>query len=267
MPTSVIRLPSTGHCRVRSRFTPCHGVGLLFFLATILTVSEAPSPASTLPLPTTQRAGQSRPIPDPLAVEVALKVDRIAAARARDVAETTLSSPVALPTPVAPAAPPAAAGPPKRRAASLARPPASPPKSTPTTVAAVLAPDPGAATDPGGATEIHIAGWSRKVERGGQATINRCGPATLYRGPWPGSGVGTTWLAGHSNCGFGQWAQLPMGTTVTISGPRGDIAYAIVSRTWVPRKSGSTRGLVHDDLILQTCQGKGTALTYASRIP
>jgi len=117
---------------------------------------------------------------------------------------------------------------------------------------------------PEGATVIRIGNWSATLERGGQAVIDRC-KAALYWGPWPAERRGVVWLAGHNNCGFGFWADLPMGTTVSIAGPLGAVAYVIVSRSWVPRKSGSSHGLIHDDLILQTCEGRGTSLTYATR--
>jgi hypothetical protein len=119
-------------------------------------------------------------------------------------------------------------------------------------------------TIPDKATVIRIGGWSTTIERGDQAVIDRC-KATLFWGPWPAERAGTVWLAGHDHCGFGFWANLPMGTTVVFDGPHGTVSYVIVGRTWLPRKGGSSHGLIHDDLILQTCQGQGTSLTYAAR--
>ena len=119
-----------------------------------------------------------------------------------------------------------------------------------------------------GTDVVRIGAWSRSVTRGGQAAVDRCGPATLMWGPWPPAEPGNdhaTWLAGHSNCGFGWWATLPLGTEVTLSGAQGDATYVVVDRTWVPRKSGSADGLIHD-LTLQTCEGRGTTLVYATRI-
>jgi hypothetical protein len=115
---------------------------------------------------------------------------------------------------------------------------------------------------------VRIGAWSRPVVRGGQATVDRCGPATLVWGPWPADTENqhATWLAGHNNCGFASWATLPVGTEVTLSGPHGDATYVVFGHKWVPRKSGSTEGLIYHDLTLQTCQGRGTALTYAARI-
>jgi hypothetical protein len=97
-------------------------------------------------------------------------------------------------------------------------------------------------------------------------TVNRCRAATLYYGPWPGQAPGTVWLAGHAHCGFSLWAKLGVGTRVSLTGPHGALEYVISDRVWVPRKGGSSVGLVHHDLMLQTCVGKGTSLTYATRI-
>ena len=115
---------------------------------------------------------------------------------------------------------------------------------------------------------IRIGTWSRAVVPGGQAAVDRCRAATLMWGPWPPAEPGNnhaTWLAGHSNCGFGWWANLPLGTEVTLAGPHGDATYVVSGRTWVARKSGSAEGLIHD-LTLQTCEGGGTSLVYATRI-
>jgi hypothetical protein len=126
---------------------------------------------------------------------------------------------------------------------------------------------PSPVASPGSTTVIRIGSWSRTVERGGQAAVNRCRAATLYYGPWPGQAPGTVWLAGHAHCGFSLWAKLGMGTRVSLTGPHGALEYVVSDRVWVPRKGGSSGGLVHHDLILQTCVGKGTSLTYATQIP
>lgn len=152
----------------------------------------------------------------------------------------------------APTAPPVTRSPAPEKAIAPATPAAS----------AVHPSSPTSGTD--GATVIRIGAWSATIERGNQAVIDRC-KATLFWGPWPAGGPGTTWLAGHDHCGFGFWSALPIGTTVSFTGPHGAGSYVIVGRTWVPGKGGPSRGLVHDDLILQTCQGDGTALTYAAR--
>jgi hypothetical protein len=138
---------------------------------------------------------------------------------------------------------------------------------TPARVAPARSPvRPSPVASPGSTTVIRIGSWSRTLERGGQAAVNRCRAATLYYGPWPGQAPGTVWLAGHAHCGFSLWAKLGMGTRVSLTGPHGALEYVISDRVWVPRKGGSSGGLVHHDLILQTCVGKGTSLTYATRI-
>jgi hypothetical protein len=260
---------------VMSPFKPITRFSL--FLGAILTLSPAPSRSSTPAPVTTEIATESRFFEASLAVEVelqgawraaqrALAAERAGAAESARAAETARAAEIARAAQraqsirMANPAPQVAADPPQQRPPPFARADAPEPLSTPTIVGAVHG------IDPGGVTEIRIDAWSRGVERGGQATIDRCGPAALYRGPWPGEGGGTTWLAGHANCGFGRWARLPIGSKVTFSGPHGDVAYVVSSRTWVPRKSGSAAGLVHDDLILQTCQGNGTSLTYALRM-
>jgi len=134
----------------------------------------------------------------------------------------------------------------------------------PATAAPSAVPPSSPASGADGATVLRIGTWSATIERGDQVVIDRC-RATLFSGPWPADGPGTAWLAGHDRCGFGFWAELPIGTTVSFAGPHGAGSYVIVGRTWVPGKGGPSRGLIHDDLILQTCQGPGTALTYGTR--
>jgi len=150
------------------------------------------------------------------------------------------------------------------RVAPAIRRPAPQKAIRPARAAPAVVPPSSTASGAGGATVIRIGAWSATVERGDQAVIDRC-RATLFWGPWPADGPGTAWLAGHDHCGFGFWADLPIGTTVSFSGPHGAGSYVIVGRTWVPNKGGPSRGLIHDDLILQTCQGHGTALTYGAR--
>jgi len=187
----------------------------------------------------------------------------------------------ARPAPPAPPEPAAGTSIPASAAAEPAPPPPEPVAVAPRAAPAIRRPAPQKAISPApaasamvapskpasgtdGATVIRIGAWSTTVERGDQAVIDRC-RATLFWGPWPADGPGTAWLAGHDHCGFGFWAGLPIGTTVSFSGPHGAGSYVIVGRTWMPGKGGPSRGLIHDDLILQTCQGLGTALTYGAR--
>jgi hypothetical protein len=141
------------------------------------------------------------------------------------------------------------------------------PTSRPTAVRIKRASPPIPKPAPASTTTVEIGSWRRPVERGAQAAVDRCRSAVLYRGPWPGDGPGTSWLAGHSHCGFGFWANLKMGSSVTLRGPDRTLTYVISDRVWIPRKTGTAAGLIHHDLMLQTCVGRGTSFTYATRIP
>lgn len=111
---------------------------------------------------------------------------------------------------------------------------------------------------------LAVSGKSFTIESGDQTTIDACKPGmvTKWYSPLPGQG-GTTHLAGHNYCGFQYWSSLPMGTIVTITHDSTVYRYKIVSRTMLATQGGSSAGLIHDDLILQTCAGSGTAMTYA----
>ena len=115
---------------------------------------------------------------------------------------------------------------------------------------------------------VTVAGWTKTIFRGGQATVDRC-HATLWYGPFPGTrGRRTTWLAGHDYCGFYRWDKsLHIGSTFTITSPKGHVMrYRVFSRGYVNRHSGSSNGLIKGDVMLQTCHGSSTSFTYARRI-
>jgi len=180
------------------------------------------------------------------------------------------AAPAPAPAAPAPAAPAPAAPAPAAPAAPAPAAPAAPAPAAPAAPAApVSAPAPAApapAAKPASAAwQISVGGWSRSIISGGQDAIDGCGPAVLWESALPGAG-GTTHLAGHNYCGFQFWRDLPIGTTVTITHGTTVFAYRVVGRVYVPRQGGSSGGLIHNDLTLQTCEGEGTSLTYADRI-
>ena len=203
-------------------------------------VAAAPAPAPAAPAP---------PAPAPAAPAPAAPAPA-APAPARVLAAAPAPAPAA-PAPAAPAptAPAPAA-------------PAAP--AAPVSAPAPAAPAP-AAKPASAAWQISVGGWSRSIISGGQGAIDGCGPAVLWESALPGAG-GTTHLAGHNYCGFQFWRDLPIGTTVTITHGTTVFAYRIVGHVYVPRQGGSSGGLIHNDLTLQTCEGEGTSLTYADRI-
>lgn len=114
---------------------------------------------------------------------------------------------------------------------------------------------------------IKVAGWTQPFRRGGQARIDRC-QATLWWGSTPGKGGPTTWLAGHNHCGFWRWDRhLPVGANFVVRGPDSTkYSYRVTSRRGINRQSGSARGLIRGDLMLQTCRGSSTQFVYAKLI-
>ena len=115
---------------------------------------------------------------------------------------------------------------------------------------------------------LHAGGRRDRVVRGKQPTIDRC-KATAYYGSLPGQSprTDTLWLAGHDYCGYATWSRIPVGTVISLRSDRGRIVrYRVEDRVHVPRQGGSSAGLVHHDLMLQTCEGSGTSITYATRI-
>ncbi len=114
--------------------------------------------------------------------------------------------------------------------------------------------------------QVKVRGWSKPISRGGQATINRC-KATLFWGSLPGNSDQPAWLAGHDRCGFWRWDKwLPIGSKITVTTPKGKVLkYRVYARDVINRKSGSSDGLIHGDLTLQTCRGAKMTFAYARR--
>ena len=119
-----------------------------------------------------------------------------------------------------------------------------------------------------GGFRITVAGWSRTIIRGKQATIDRCRATLSQARITGGQGRGTTWLAGHDYCGFYRWdSALHVGSRFTVTGPFGKVMrYRVFARGYVGRHSGSARGLIRGDVTLQTCRGSGTSFAYARRV-
>ena len=112
---------------------------------------------------------------------------------------------------------------------------------------------------------ITIGGWARPIVAGSQSAIDSCGPAVLYSSSFPDAG-GSAWLNGHNNCGFQFWADLPVGSTLTIANGAAVFRYRVVGHGYVAQQGISSAGLIHNALTLQTCKGPGTSFTYADRI-
>jgi len=112
---------------------------------------------------------------------------------------------------------------------------------------------------------ITIGGWARPIMAGSQSAIDSCGPAVLYSSSFPDAG-GSAWLNGHNNCGFQFWADLPVGSTLTIANGAAVFRYRVVGHGYVAQQGISSAGLIHNALTLQTCKGPGTSFTYADRI-
>jgi hypothetical protein len=104
----------------------------------------------------------------------------------------------------------------------------------------------------------------RHIVSGGQATIDAC-RATAWQGRAPGR-ARLVWLAGHDYCGYAWWGRIPNGALVKLVGAWGVWTYRVYGHGAVHRHSGSSAGLIHRDLTLQTCRGSWTAFTYARRV-
>lgn len=113
---------------------------------------------------------------------------------------------------------------------------------------------------------VKVRGWSKKVHRGRQATINDC-KATLYWGALPGNQTTPAWLAAHDRCGFWRWDKwLPVGAKFRMISPSGQvIKYRVYGRDVIKRNSGPSDGLIHGDITLQTCRGAKMTFVYARR--
>jgi hypothetical protein len=92
---------------------------------------------------------------------------------------------------------------------------------------------------------------------GSQRAIDRCNLVLWTHRPF--------WLAGHNWCGFQWLAFVRTGTVVTVtSGPAAG-RYVVTGHLRLHRQSGSLPH-VDADLVLQTCVGSSTGLTFAHRL-
>ncbi|MFJ7075843.1 hypothetical protein [Streptomyces sp. NPDC098781] len=119
-------------------------------------------------------------------------------------------------------------------------------------------------------TTIRIGTWSAPVVRGGQAEVDACREAVQWTGPELGTEDGyemsTAVIVGHDYCGFDRFATLPIGSTVTISGPRGTWRYQVYAHYITPGRGAPAAGLYWGDLTLQSCVGPDTGFSYLTRI-
>ncbi|MFG1672367.1 hypothetical protein [Streptomyces sp. Y7] len=119
-------------------------------------------------------------------------------------------------------------------------------------------------------TTIRIGTWSAQVVRGGQDEVDACRDAVQWAGPELGTENGyemrTAVIVGHDYCGFDRFATLPVGTTVSISGPRGTWRYEVYAHYVTPGRGAPSAGLYWGDLTLQSCVGPDTGFSYLTRI-
>ncbi|WP_207930394.1 hypothetical protein, partial [Streptomyces hainanensis] len=119
-------------------------------------------------------------------------------------------------------------------------------------------------------TVLRIGDWSRPVVRGGQDAVDRCREAVLFAGPDPGAEDGyelrTMVIVGHDYCGFAEFATLPVGTEVTLTGPFGELRYEVYGHHVTPGQGGPDHGLYWGDLTLQACVGQDTGFSYLRRV-
>ncbi|MER5944410.1 hypothetical protein ABT121_44860 [Streptomyces sp. NPDC001928] len=117
---------------------------------------------------------------------------------------------------------------------------------------------------------IRIGTWSAHVVRGGQDEVDACRDAVQWAGPEIGTENGyemrTAVIVGHDICGFDRFATLPVGTTVTISGPRGTWRYEVYAHYVTPGRGAPAAGLYWGDVTLQSCVGPDTGFSYLARI-
>ncbi|MER6529267.1 hypothetical protein [Streptomyces sp. NPDC001508] len=121
-----------------------------------------------------------------------------------------------------------------------------------------------------GSTTLRIGSWAAKVVRGGQGAVDACQDAVQWTGPDIGTEDGyalrTAVIVGHDYCGFSRFAQLPVGTTVTATTPRGTFTYRVYATYVSPGRGTPAHGLYWGDLTLQSCVGENTGFSYLARI-
>ncbi|MER7835392.1 hypothetical protein ABTY98_05625 [Streptomyces sp. NPDC096040] len=106
--------------------------------------------------------------------------------------------------------------------------------------------------------------------RGGQDAVDACRDAVQWTGPDLGTEDGyamrTAVVVGHDYCGFARFAELPVGTTVTATTPRGTFTYRVYATYVSPGRGTPSHGLYWGDLTLQSCVGPNTGFSYLTRV-
>ncbi|MFF2931515.1 hypothetical protein [Streptomyces mirabilis] len=123
---------------------------------------------------------------------------------------------------------------------------------------------------PDGSTTLRIGSWSARVVRGGQDAVDACRDAVQWTGPDLGTEDGyalrTAVVVGHDYCGFERFAELPVGTVVTATTPRGTFEYRVYAHYVSPGRGTPSQGLYWGDLTLQSCVGPNTGFSYLMRV-
>jgi hypothetical protein len=92
---------------------------------------------------------------------------------------------------------------------------------------------------------------------GSQAAIDKCQLVLWSSSP--------NWLAGHNWCGYQWMAYVKTGTTVVVSSGAAQGTYVVYDHMRLGRQSGAMPS-TSADLVLQTCVGNGTGLTFLRRV-
>ncbi|CAL9469737.1 hypothetical protein SUDANB145_02801 [Streptomyces sp. enrichment culture] len=164
-------------------------------------------------------------------------------------------------TPSATPSSPGATASPARRGPDLSRKPSPSRGRTP-----AAAPSPTA-----GRAVLRIGDWTSYVRRGGQAEVDACTDAVQWTGPEIGREDGyemrTLVIVGHDYCnGFDRFAQLPVGTRVTLTTVDGTWTYQVYATYLTPGRGVPAAGLYWGDLTLQSCVGPDTGFSYLVRL-
>jgi hypothetical protein len=92
---------------------------------------------------------------------------------------------------------------------------------------------------------------------GSQAAIDTCQLVLWSSSP--------NWLAGHNWCGYQWMAYVKTGTTVVVTSGAAQGTYVVYDHLRLGRQSGAMPS-TSADLVLQTCVGSGTGLTFLRRV-
>ncbi len=92
---------------------------------------------------------------------------------------------------------------------------------------------------------------------GSQAAIDKCQLVLWSSSP--------NWLAGHNWCGYQWMAYVKTGTTVVVTSGAAKGTYVVYDHQRLGRQSGAMPS-TNADLVLQTCVGSGTGLTFLRRV-